>query len=86
MASPKDITELRNQLLESFDAVRQDPRRAVQTKEISNCAGKIMQSVAVQLEYAHLRGEEPDIPFLGKTSGKPIRNGGIKMLSSGKDK
>lgn len=81
MAKPKDITELRDQLLDAFDCVKTDPRRAMQVKEMSNAAGKVLGTVKAQLEYALLKGEEPDIPFLGKTSGKPLRSG-AKLLNA----
>jgi len=81
MAKPKDITELRDQLLDAFDAVKTDPRRANQVKEQTNAAGKILASVKAQLEYALLKGEEPEIPFMGKTSGKPLRSG-AKLLNA----
>jgi len=81
MAQPKDIKELRQQLLEAFDQVRQDPRRAIQAKETANLAGKVLGTIKVELEYAMMRGEEPDIPFLGKTSGKPLKNA-IKLLDA----
>lgn len=81
MAKPKDITELRDQLLDAFDAVKMDPRRANQVKEQTNAAGKILASVKAQLEYSLLKGEEPDIPFMGKTSGKPLRSG-AKLLNA----
>ena len=80
MAAPKDITELRNQLLDAFDWVKGDPRRANQVKEMTNAAGKIIASVKIQYEYSFLKGEEPDIPFIGKTSGKPLKSN-AKMLT-----
>lgn len=73
MANPKDITELREQLLDAFGWVKSDPRRANQVKEMANTAGKVLGTIKCQLEYAMLKGEEPDIPFLGKTSGKPLK-------------
>lgn len=73
MANPKDITELREQLLDAFGWVQADPRRANQVKEMANTAGKVLGTIKCQLEYAMLKGEEPDIPFLGKTSGKPLK-------------
>jgi hypothetical protein len=73
MAKPKDINELRDQLLDGFAWVQADPRRANQVKEMTNAAGKVLGTLKAQLEYAVLRGEEPEIPFLGKTSGKPLR-------------
>lgn len=72
MAKPKDINELRDQLLEAFDWVKADPRRANQVKEMTNAAGKVLGTLRFQLEYAMLKGEEPEIPFLGKTSGRPL--------------
>jgi hypothetical protein len=79
MPAPKDINELRNQLLDAFELVKQDPRRGNQVKEMTNAAGKVLGTIKAQLEYSMLRGEEPDIPFLGKTSGVPIK-GGVKQL------
>lgn len=72
MAKPTNITELRDQLLDAFDWVKGDARRANQVKEMANAAGKVLGTVKCQLEYAMLKGEEPEIPFIGKTSGKPL--------------
>lgn len=73
MPKPKDINELREQLLEAFDWIKSDPRRANQVKEMVNAAGKALGTIKAQIEYAVLKGEEPDIPFLGKTSGRPLK-------------
>lgn len=81
MPKPKDINELREQLLDAFDWVKSDPRRSNQVKEMTNAAGKILGTVKAQLEYAVIKGEDPDIPFLGKTSGRPLR-AGAKLLSA----
>jgi hypothetical protein len=81
MATPKDINELRTQLLDAFDWIKADPRRANQVKEMANCAGKAIAATKLQFEYAWARGEEPDIPFLGKTSGKPLK-ANAKLLSA----
>ena len=79
MSAPKNITELRNELLESFDQVKKDPRRLAQAGELANTAGKIIASVKMQLEYCLMLNEEPEIPFLGTTSGRPLQNK-IKLL------
>lgn len=79
MAKPKDINELRDQLLDAFDWVKGDPRRSNQVKEMTNAAGKILGTIKAQLEYSIIKGEDPEIPFLGKTSGRPIRNN-VKLL------
>lgn len=73
MAAPRNITELRDELLQSFDNVKRDPKRLAQAGELANTAGKVIATVKAQLEYAMLKGEEPDIPFLGNTSGRPLR-------------
>jgi hypothetical protein len=78
MSAPKNITELRNDLLESFEQVKKDPRRLAQAGELANTAGKIIASVKVQLEYSIILGQEPEIDFLGETSGKPLSK--IKLL------
>ena len=80
MPKPKDINELREQLLEAFDWVKNDPRRANQVKEMTNAAGKILGTVKAQLEYAVIKGEEPEIEFLGKTSGRALKPG-AKLLN-----
>ncbi len=79
MTKPKDINELREQLLDAFDWVKADPRRANQVKEMTNAAGKILGTIKAQMEYSMLRSEEPDIPFMGATSGKPLKSS-IKQL------
>jgi hypothetical protein len=81
MQKPKDITELRDDLLEAYAMVKDDPRRANQVKEMVNAAGKILGTVKCQLEYALLKGEQPEIAFMGKTSGKALRSG-MKLISS----
>ena len=58
------MTELRQQLLNVFDAIRADAVPLGKAKEMANVAGKIIKSAAVQVEYAVARKETPDIPFL----------------------
>ena len=72
MAKPQNITDLRDQLLDTFTEVKGDPRRVNQAKETANVAGKIIATLKAQLEYSLMRGEEPDIPFMGKTTGRQI--------------
>lgn len=78
MAKPKDIHELREQLLEAYDMVRADPRRANQVKEMANTAGKVIGTIKLQLEYAMLRQEKPIIPFLSV----PLPTEGNLLLES----
>lgn len=59
-----NINELRTELCNAFDWVKKDPKRALQVKEMSNAAGKIINTVRVQLEYSAIRKEVPNIEFL----------------------
>jgi hypothetical protein len=61
----KNVIELRNQLCEVFDEIRNSEIELNQAKELVNAAGKIINSVKLELEYAALRKETPIIEFLG---------------------
>jgi hypothetical protein len=82
MDEPKNIDELINQQMQAYAWVKTDPRRANQVKEMSNAAGKAINALKLKLLYAGMRGESPEIPFLGKTSGKPITGSGTKFLKA----
>ena len=60
------ITDIRNDLVNVFNRLRDGTMEAKDAVEINNTAGKIISSVKVQLAYAALRGDQPDIPFLGR--------------------
>lgn len=64
----QNINELTQYMLGVVQDIRLgklDPRAA---KELNNAAGKAMGTVRLQLDYAKLRKEKPEIPFL---SAKP---------------
>jgi hypothetical protein len=79
--TPKNLDELNFQLSEAFAWVRDDPRRAAQVKEMANVAGKILNGIKLKLVYAALRSENPEIEWLGKTSGKPLKDGAFLLKS-----
>ena len=64
MPTPKNIEELRAGLLDAYEWVKADHRRASQVKEMTNAAGKVIGSLKLELEYSMLRKEQPNIPFL----------------------
>ena len=72
MKTPKDIIELRDSLLDAYASLEADPRRMLQVRELTNAAGKILMMTA--------KGQEPDIPFLGKTSGKLLAPTASRLL------
>lgn len=61
----KTVIELRTELCEVFDEIRSDGIDLNKAKELVNAAGKIINSVKLELEYAALRKETPIIEFLG---------------------
>jgi hypothetical protein len=65
MKTPTNVKELREDLLEAYAMLKADPKRHNQVKELSNTAGKILGSLKIELEYAAIRGEQPNIPFIG---------------------
>jgi len=48
---------------------------------MTNAAGKILGTIKAQMEYSAMRGEEPEIPFLGETSGRLLKPN-AKLLTS----
>lgn len=59
-----NITELREDLLKVYQKLRTGEMQVSEAKEINNTACKVIASVKVQLVYADLRNEMPDIDFL----------------------
>jgi len=59
-----NVTELRNDLLEVYQGLRDKNVSTAEAKEASNTAGKILSSCKVQMEYAKMKGEVPNIPFI----------------------
>jgi len=82
MPRPTDINDLRNQLIDAFELLKNDPRREHQVKEMSNAAGKIINLTKLQMIYALAHGEESDIPFMGATSGRPLKPA-ARLLTAG---
>ena len=60
----KTITDLRNELLEVFEDLKDGNVEPKVAAEMNNAAGKAINTVKVQLEYAVLRKEIPKIAFL----------------------
>tara|TARA_R100000808_G_C2096281_1_gene114891 strand:- start:117 stop:305 length:189 start_codon:yes stop_codon:yes gene_type:complete len=59
----KNMTELRDELGKVFDRLEAGDLSTKIAAEMNNSAGKMINSVKVQLEYAALRKETPRIPF-----------------------
>ncbi len=60
----KNIKELRENLTQLYTDLKTGEFKGSDAKEMNNCAGKIINSIKVQLEYSSLRKEKPEIKFL----------------------
>ena len=60
----KNISELNNELHTIFSQLKNDQIDLKKAAEMNNTAGKIISVAKVQLAYAALRGDKPNIEFL----------------------
>lgn len=60
----KNINEVREQLSDVFTELKAGTLTPKEASELNNCAGKIINSAKVELEYYALRKEKPEIRFL----------------------
>lgn len=65
------ITDIRNDLIDVFNGLRDGSIEAKDAVEINNTAGKIISSAKVQIAYHALRNEAPNIPFLAAVVDAP---------------
>jgi hypothetical protein len=66
----KHISELTTELTELYEGLKVGTFDVKVATEMNNTAGKIINAQRVQLEYAELRKEQPDIDFM-KSKAKP---------------
>ena len=66
----KNIVDLRNELITIFDQLKATEISHADAKELNNSAGKIINSVKVELEYAGLCKVTPNITFLNAVKTK----------------
>jgi len=60
----KNITDLRNELINVFDQVKKDSIDLDKAKELNRTAGKIISTLNVQLKANELCEKKPNIRFL----------------------
>ena len=65
----KNISDLTTELTSLYEALKLGSIDVKIATEMNNTAGKIINTQRVQLEYAELRKEQPDIDFM-KTKAK----------------
>jgi hypothetical protein len=74
------ITDIRDQLVEVFNGLRDGSVEVKDAIEINNTAGKIINTAKVQIAYSALRGEHPHIPFLDTQGTKVLKVQTTKKL------
>jgi hypothetical protein len=60
----QNITDLRKSLSDNYQQMKDGKMEIKEGKELSNCAGKIIQSLKVELEYQTLLGIKKEIEYL----------------------
>lgn len=60
----QNSSELRKQLSEVFEGLKDDKITPEKASQFANLAGKIINSANVQVKYYALKKETPSIPFL----------------------
>jgi flagellar basal body-associated protein FliL len=66
----KNVVELRDELIAIFDRLKAKEISHADAKELNNSAGKIINSVKIELEYAGLCKVTPNIAFLNAPKTK----------------
>ena len=67
----KHISELTTELSALYDGLKNGSIDVKIATEMNNTAGKIINAQRVQLEYAELRKEQPDIDFMKTKTNNP---------------
>jgi 5-formyltetrahydrofolate cyclo-ligase len=76
----KNVTELREQLSQVFNELRNNTIKHTDAAELANIAGKMINSAKVQLEYYALRKESPTISFLASEEAPLVKQTRRKKL------
>ncbi|MCC6254831.1 MAG: hypothetical protein IT276_07955 [Ignavibacteriaceae bacterium] len=61
----KNINDLREILSQEIDKLREGKTTPASINAITNATGKIFSSIKLQMEYAKILGEKPNIKFIG---------------------
>jgi hypothetical protein len=62
----KNITDLRNSLVDNYEKMKTKQMELKDGKELANTAGKILSSINIELKYNDILGLKTKIDFLEK--------------------
>jgi hypothetical protein len=60
----KNVAELRDDLADVFAELKAGTIKHEKASQMTNCAGKIIGTLRVEMEYADQRNTKPDIEFM----------------------
>ena len=60
----KTVVDLREELIVLFNGLKNGTIKPKEAKEMNNSAGKMINSLKVEIEYAAILGKKPSISFL----------------------
>jgi poly(3-hydroxyalkanoate) synthetase len=60
----KNIVELRENLADNYEKMKANEMELKMGKELANTAGKVINTLKVELEYKKLTNNKDKIPFL----------------------
>jgi len=66
----KNISDLTNELSQAIDEIKNGNKTLDEGNTLANIAGKIINGVRVQIDYAKARKETPDVAFMNKSRPK----------------
>lgn len=70
----KNIKDLREELIDLFDLLKEGKIKTRDAKEIINCSGKIILSAKTELDYNKYVGKKQVIGFLEVDEDKVVEN------------
>lgn len=68
----QNIEELRASLADNYEKMKAKTMDLKMGKELANTAGKIINSIKVELEYNSMMDVKKEIPFLSVTDEKSV--------------
>jgi hypothetical protein len=65
-----NMTDLTNEMAQAIDAIKNGDKTLDEGNTLANLAGKIINGMRVQIDYARARKETPEIAFMKATAKK----------------
>jgi hypothetical protein len=80
MPNIKNMTQLRNKVLQTLDDLENGDIDLQQASVIAKLSETVISGLKSEMQYAILTQQEPVIPFYGEKSGIALKDGTTKKL------